>query len=309
MFPKRRQAFTLIELLVVIAIIAVLLGMLLAAVQKAREAANRVKCQNSLHQIAIGLHVYHDALDHFPPGSDDGPYGSDLLIRDRGGWHEHLLPYLEQDTVSNSLQQWISGGGGTAVYYNWNARFEPIPVLFCPSDPNSPKMHSVPWDDQGLHSNYVACAGSTPFNPPTGPPSDELDGIFYWKSQTRLSDIPDGTSNTLMVGEILVSPDVSGHDTRGRIYNPARQASNLFSTLHTPNDLNSPDHVHYCQSIKYAPCVSSWADLVLTARSHHNNGVNVAFADGSVRFISDNVNAATYQALGTRAGGEPLGDY
>jgi prepilin-type N-terminal cleavage/methylation domain-containing protein len=304
-----RKAFTLIELLVVIAIIGILIGLLLPAVQKVREAAARIKCQNNLKQIALGLHNYHDMAGLFPPGSADGPYGGDRLIRDRGGWHEYLLPYIEQAALYSSLQTWIASGSGTAVYYNWDERFIPLPLLFCPSDPASPKMHSVPWDDQGLHSNYVACAGSTYFCPPTGPTSDQLNGIFYWKSTTRITDITDGSSNTLMLSEVMVSPDRTGHDTRGRVYNPARQGSNLFSTLNTPNNRAASDRLRYCQSIPAAPCVATDSDLVLTARSYHTTGVNTGLADGSIRFLSNNINAGTYRDLGTRAGQEPPGDF
>jgi prepilin-type N-terminal cleavage/methylation domain-containing protein/prepilin-type processing-associated H-X9-DG protein len=316
---RGRQGFTLIELLVVIAIIGILIGLLLPAVQKVRDAANRVKCQNNLKQISLALHNYHATLECLPPGSADGPYGPDgVTIFDRGGWHERILPFIEQTALYEALQAFIAAnqpaggpqgvGGADTVYYKFTYRFDPVPTFFCPADPGSPKLHSVPWDDQGLHSNYVACAGDTSFNP-GGTGGNNLNGIFYWGSTTRFTDITDGTSNTLLLGEIIVSPDVTSHDTRGRVYNEARQGSVLFSTLNTPNNLATPDRLQWCQSIPMAPCTSTASELVLTLRSYHTGIVNVAFADGSVRSISNNVNAGVYDGLGTRNGGEVPGDY
>jgi prepilin-type processing-associated H-X9-DG protein len=187
-------------------------------------------------------------------------------------------------------------------------RFDVVSTYFCPSDPNSPKTHTVPSDPQGFHSNYAACAGSLPLNF-NGAAGDNLNGTFYWKSHHRLTDITDGTENTLMVAEIIVSPDVTGHDVRGRMYNPARQGSSLFTTHFTPNNLATPDTLEYCQSIHMAPCTATTTNINLTSRSYHTNGVNTLLCDGSVRFVSDSVNAATWTDLGTRGGNEVLGDF
>ena len=311
----RRGAFTLVELLVVIAIIGVLVGLLLPAVQKVRATALRIQCQNSLKQISLALLNYHFTNGRFMSGSGplDSPYGPDSGdVLDRQSWYEPLLPYIEQDALYQSMQNWLQHPTGPVLFKyanGWNGRFTPIPILCCPADPHSPKLNSVPYDPQGVHSNYVACAGSTYFNPPSGPPSTDLNGIFYSLSTTALRDISDGATNTLLVSEINVSPDVTSHDTRGRIYNPARQGGILFSTLNTPNNPSTPDRLNWCQPIPEAPCQSATTNLVTTARSHHAGGVNVAFADGSGRFISDNVDARTWAALGSRNGGEVPGDY
>jgi hypothetical protein len=182
-------------------------------------------------------------------------------------------------------------------------RFTVVNIYFCPSDPNSPRTTTIPGDPQGFHANYVGCAGSTSFNP-GGAGGDHLNGIFYWKSKVTLQLITDGTSNTIMLSEIIISQDVTGHDVRGRMYNPARQGSVLFSTLYTPNNLGTPDRLQYCQSIPAAPCTSTISEIVLTARSYHTGIVCAAFGDGSVRTISNSINAGVYLAMGTRAGGE-----
>jgi prepilin-type N-terminal cleavage/methylation domain-containing protein/prepilin-type processing-associated H-X9-DG protein len=310
-----RGAFTLIELLVVIAIIGVLIALLLPAVQKVRSAAQRIKCENSLKQISLAMLNYHFIFHKFMAGSGplDSPYGPDSGdVIDRRGWYEPLLPYIEQEPLCRSMEDWLLHPTGPVLFKydnGWSGRFNPIPLLCCPSDPHSPKLNSIAYDQQGIHSNYVACAGSTYFNPPSGPPSTALNGIFYSMSQTTLSDITDGASNTLLLSEINVSPDVTSHDTRGRIYNPARQGGILFSTLNTPNNSATPDRLNWCQSIPEAPCQYATENLITSARSYHIGGVNAAFADGGVRFISNNVNAATWKALGSRNGGEPVGDY
>lgn len=177
-------------------------------------------------------------------------------------------------------------------------------VYACPSDPNTRRVFTVASDPQGFHSNYVACAGSTSLNTAGSNGGEKLNGIFYWKSKTKLVNITDGTSNTLMVSEINISQDIAGHDVRGRMYNPARQGSILFSTLNTPNNRSTPDRLQYCQSIPMAPCTGTTTDINLTARSHHEGMVMAALADGTVRPIVDGINAAIYRAAGTRDGAE-----
>src|SRR4051794_1110600 len=138
----RRRGFTLIELLVVIAIIAVLIGLLLPAVQKVREASARTSCQNNLHQVAVALQNYYSACGCFPPGSQDGPYGGDVYVPDREGWHQLLLPYMEQDALGNYIRSWKTTMTvpTQAVFWSFPGRFTPIASMVCPSDPNSPKL-------------------------------------------------------------------------------------------------------------------------------------------------------------------------
>jgi prepilin-type N-terminal cleavage/methylation domain-containing protein len=302
----RRGAFTLIELLVVIAIIGVLIALLLPAVQKVRAAANRLKCQNSLKQIGLAIFGYHDASGVLPTGAWN-PFGSDSIeIRDRRMWIQQILPFVEQQAIYDRYLAWVDSGQG---YMWWDEpdRKVIMSLFLCPSDPNAPK--TIAFEDQGFHGNYVLCAGSTAFNDPMfSLDGTHLDGLFYAYSRTRLSEITDGTSHTLMGSELNVSPDINGHDVRGRYWNNAHQGGTLFSTLYRPNT-PTPDRLQYCQPIRRAPCTKTVADIVLSARSYHDGLVNSLLADGSVRSITDSVNATTYRDLGSRAGGEVPGDY
>ena len=110
---RSRTGFTLIELLVVIAIIAILIALLVPAVQKVREAAARTHCQSNLKQIALGLHNYHDAQKHLPPGSVDGPFGGDVWAHDRSNWLHFALPYVEQQAIWDQTQAWLASMPGT----------------------------------------------------------------------------------------------------------------------------------------------------------------------------------------------------
>jgi prepilin-type N-terminal cleavage/methylation domain-containing protein/prepilin-type processing-associated H-X9-DG protein len=306
-----RLAFTLIELLVVIAIIAILIGLLLPAVQKVREAANRMKCSNNLRQLSLACHQYHDAYGALPTGTVDQISG-DIAYNDRRNWLFFVLPYMEQTALYNNYYSWVAGGGVRPWWYEPN-RMLVIPTYYCPSDSNSPKTRTHedlgPGSDQGFHSNYVGCSGSTAFNP-GGSRGGDLNGIFYYQSSTRLPEITDGTSNTLLISEILVAPDDNpgGHDVRGRMWNPANQGSILFSTFHPPNT-SAPDALQYCQPIRSAPCTATTTNINLSARSVHAGGVNVGMADGSTRFVTNGIAPATWQSLGTRAAGDLAGDF
>jgi prepilin-type N-terminal cleavage/methylation domain-containing protein/prepilin-type processing-associated H-X9-DG protein len=307
-----RAGFTLIELLVVIAIIAILIGLLLPAVQKVREAAARMKCSNNLKQLGIALHAYHDATGSLPPAQPQGYYYGgwygDPLVRDldRSCWIGFILPQIEQTAMSAQLQSYLIAP--TAAYTCFTS-FAPIHIntLLCPSDPNSPKLGTVPGNSKGTHSNYVVCHGSSYATPSASPNGANLDGIFYGRSKTKLTDITDGTSNTVMVSELLVSPDVgSGHDVRGRVWNSIH-AGTSFSTIYPPNSTVGDNVMGYCQPIPGAPCGSqSVGNNYALARSRHTNGVNAAMADGSVRFVSNSITPSTWQWTGTRAGGEVI---
>jgi prepilin-type N-terminal cleavage/methylation domain-containing protein/prepilin-type processing-associated H-X9-DG protein len=310
----RCRGFTLIELLVVIAIIAILIGLLLPAVQKVREAAARAKCQNSLKQVALAAHNYHDANNSFPAGTNGaiGADGAAYSGEDRRVWALYLMPYLEQPTIGQAV---LSVGNTNALYgVSPTSQYAsiPVPLLSCPSDPASPKTQTYA-GNQGFHSNYVACAGSTAFNGSSSTAAFQtLNGVFSPNPamKVNLIGITDGTSNTLLLSEIVLSPDTAGHDTRGRIWNDARSGGVLFSTSATPNSSTVKDRVNHCQSIPTAPCdTAGGTNLVIVARSRHTGGVNTAMADGSVRFANDGVDLTVWLGAGTRGGGEIPGDF
>ena len=299
---RTRNGFTLIELLVVIAIIAILIGLLLPAVQKVRAAAARLSCSNKMKQVALALHNYHDANQRFPAGVNN-MIGSDGGTEERRHWLLFIMAYIEQPTIQQAVDvnptNNLYGAGPTAAY-----RETILPTLLCPSDPAGPKTVTAPGTGQGFHSNFVACAGNSTFNTSATPAYTVLNGMFYPLSKSRLTDATDGTSNTAMVAEIMVSPDVSGHDVRGRIWNNARTGSVLFSTLDQPNSKATVDRLSYCQNTTAAPCVTGSDNMLLLARSGHSGGVNVAAADGSVKFVRDAVDLTAWQRFGSSTGGE-----
>src|SRR5260370_36086054 len=195
--PKHRRAFTLIELLVVIAIIGTLVALLLPAVQKVRESANRMSCQNNLKQIGLALHNYHEARRCFPPGYfASAPYSDGATDTTPGwGWGAFLLPYLEQDNLFRrlNLNQPVPNSSGIQTM---------IPLYLCPSDLAPPGAFPVP-DGFGnplcsaAPSSYAACTGGDESDT-TGPAGR---GVFYRNSQTRIAEITDGTSSTIPIGE------------------------------------------------------------------------------------------------------------
>ena len=305
------RAFTLIELLVVIAIIAILIGLLLPAVQKVREAAARMKCSNNLKQLGLALHNYHDTTGVLPPGQPQGYYYGnwygDPTVRDfdRSCWIGFILPQVEQEAMGRQYQAFLTAPSASHTCFASFATAH-LSTLLCPSDSNSPKLGTVPGNSQGTHTNYIVCHGST-YATPGGSNGSNLDGVFYARSRTKLTDITDGTSNTVMVSELLVSPDVGGgHDIRGRVWNSIHAGSS-FSTRAPPNSTVGDNPQGYCQAIPGAPCgTQSVANAFVLARSRHAGGVNAAMGDGSVRFATNAITPTAWLGMGTRAGGEVI---
>jgi prepilin-type N-terminal cleavage/methylation domain-containing protein/prepilin-type processing-associated H-X9-DG protein len=317
LFSRRRTGFTLIELLVVIAIIAVLMGLLLPAVQKVREAASRLKCQNNLKQIGLALHNYHDGYKQLPTGWDYATSWGTLA---------HLLPYIEQDNVFRMIDftKPISDPANSAVL--------PIPIstFRCPSDFDNP-MPSL-----GAATNYMGNNGNNPvFVIARGLNADDApDGVFYSQSQNiTITGITDGTSNTAFYSERvlgdgnvgLASPleDVfNGPNAAPGKPSSADEAYTWCQSVDITNPANQFPlfmgapwaHGQHCYQHVSPPNSRSCGWLpslraTMAATSRHGGGVNVVFGDGSTRFVSNTINLLTWRALGSRSGGEVIGDY
>ena len=314
-----RSAFTLIELLVVIAIIAVLIALLLPAVQKAREAANRAQCINNLKQIGIAVHAYHDAQQGFPYGSYSG-YCDNLLPVPpapshyaRVSWEFFILPYLEQSSLVANAMAWMAGNTGSNSWQYPQANTK-LRAYICPSDPNGGRVFTNPPNTaaSGMMSSYVGCNGNTVFwdgttaLPQTGGTSAK--GVILAGAHIRIADITDGTSSTLLASETF-GWAANGYDNRGDMWS-FYQGETLFSTKYTPNTA-SADAIYSCGASgmpSYMPCTAlgTSANAIISARSMHSGGVNALLCDGSVRFISNNVDPTLWSGMGTRGSGETI---
>jgi prepilin-type N-terminal cleavage/methylation domain-containing protein/prepilin-type processing-associated H-X9-DG protein len=323
---RKHRGFTLIELLVVIAIIAVLIGLLLPAIQKVREAANRISCASNLRQFGIAMHNYHDANGKFPPFQATA--GSCCY----GTWQMEILPYCE---LGNLWNLYTNYGGTSATgpdfshLGNAQVTSQRMKMFSCPSDTwnNSYKTVTVNGVTYGItNHNYVVCLGNADYNllgdgPPPGFPPDfvVLRGVFvsrnwskYNNVVTKITDITDGTSNTLLAAEVRQGqggPSPIG-DERGDTW---QAESALFTTYYTPNT-SSPDltsGLGTCNPVPGMPCISETTNWnVLAARSQHAGGVNVVLCDGSSRFVTNNININVWRALSSIQGGEVIpGDF
>lgn len=312
------RGFTLVELLVVIAIIAILIALLLPAVQSAREAARRSQCQNNLKQIGLAIHNYASAFKVMPPGRIR------MFPAPGSGGHRQetptsffLLPFFEQlglfDGFNFNIGTVAGGEGANAQILETR-----VPVLNCPSD--EPGMFSgKPWVVRPYPKhNYVPCFGGGSEGETDDQEEKFLRGVFgihHVMGATKFAQIFDGTSNTVMYGEQLQTSDEQ--DVRMLWWSPE---STYFMTGYggvgvTPNS-SVPDRIQICgthpgclcvnKPLDNEPCteIGGADDLAIFARSRHPGGVQSCLADGSVRFFSDNIHAAIWLGLGTRAGGE-----
>jgi prepilin-type N-terminal cleavage/methylation domain-containing protein/prepilin-type processing-associated H-X9-DG protein len=312
----RRRAFTLIELLVVIAIIAILIGLLLPAVQKVRDAAARTKCVNNCKQLGLALHNYLDAYEVFPQGVDyTYPYYY-------WSWLAQLMPFYEQQNAYAQAYGWATSG---TYYFNWWPWGDfwdspqtpanpvlglPMKILVCPADgreslllsgsaagifPSSNVAYTGYLAAGGLSSDYAHLANTTQL------------GVLYWQSKTTVFSINDGTSNTLFAGERPPSTNLqygwwfagAGYDGSGvgdvilgaqeYGYAASLGCANSYTSFQPGNVINPCDELHF------------W--------SNHTGGANFVFADGSCHFLNYATAAPVFGALCTAQGGETANNY
>jgi prepilin-type N-terminal cleavage/methylation domain-containing protein/prepilin-type processing-associated H-X9-DG protein len=342
-----RSGFTLIELLVVIAIIAILIGLLLPAVQKVREAASRMQCTNNLKQLGLAVHGHHDAFQKFPfgKGPDYRATVPGAPVYARWSVHSQILPFIEQDNLYKSINfafpPETPGMQGVINFMpayqtpgrvNADACRTKVNLFLCPSDP---APSNTDWPGQ---NNYYANQGSnflcdlSEALPSTIAPAEVSNGPFYYLSKNKFADIVDGTSNTVLFSEKLRgagSPNprtdmftIPNQSTLADTYNTciginpntatpltSKQGASwvMGEMCCTTYNHLSVPNTVTCAGIGFPGTMANMA-MQVTASSQHPGGVNCLMGDGSVRFVTNSITLLTWRAMGTMNGGEVIGD-
>ncbi len=302
----RRDAFTLVELLVVIAIIGILIALLLPAVQAAREAARRSQCANGFRQVGIAMHNYISALGTFPTGINMW-YAGNACYNPPGentryygwGWGTYILPYIEADATYDRFD---FNERRYADPISFKAGVDTINTYICPSSPQGTELVSccsnikngaVEQEDLGI-TNMAGVADSVNWSCDGAMPRLDADGILFQSSRVKVSQITDGTSTTLLVGECI-----------GR--GPGTHSGLFWATwdiLDTHNGINLP-----LRLMKDPAAWAAWSPWSVNYNgfaSHHPGGCHFAMADGSVQFINEVIDQNLLAYLTTRAGGETI---
>jgi prepilin-type N-terminal cleavage/methylation domain-containing protein/prepilin-type processing-associated H-X9-DG protein len=295
-----RRAFTLIELLVVIAIIAVLIGLLLPAVQKVREAAARIQCENNLKQIGLALQNYHDTAGSFPPGYVSG---YDAAGDDTGpgwGWAAFILPQMEQQPLHGTIQF----GQNIEAPANASARVRPVKAYLCPSDNLQPTWTATQYDVAGAPLGAVCDVASASYVGVFGvaEPGVDGEGVFFRNSAVHIGDITDGTSQTFLVGERSYrwgQVTWTGAVTNASLVPPPNSPAQ-------PGVWNASGFI-LGHTFEGSGGPGSAGTEPNGFASQHTQGANFLFADGHVQFVRETMDHQIYKALSTRAGGEALG--
>jgi prepilin-type N-terminal cleavage/methylation domain-containing protein/prepilin-type processing-associated H-X9-DG protein len=341
----QHRGFTLIELLVVIAIIAILIGLLLPAVQKVREASARASSQNNLKQLGLACHSF-ESSNMMLPGFAPAPSGGNSTSFGYSV-HARVLPFIEQENLGRTFDMnttpLFTGTfpGLTLNPVMVNTARTTVKTFLCPADGQEPLYTTITGGGTHAGTNYVVCMGSGQVGPTFGntyDPRHPTDGLFWYGSKVKLTDITDGTSNTLMWSQTLRGTNggtLSGTprsalspEQRRRLYanisrgvNPMgglspqlTEADGLAATSWVSNrggswiwgNASVNGFVAYLTPNSDTPDIAAHGQGWFSARSSFSGGVNVGLADGSVRFVRDSVPAANWRAAGTRAGGETL---
>ena len=307
---QKSSGFTLVELLVVIAIIGVLVGLLLPAVQAARESSRRMGCQNHMRQWVLAMQNMHGATKTLPEGNRDNP---------RRVWVVYTWPYVESASHSERFDQkhdfWVPPN--TYLKSDAGIYAKPVAIYYCPSDrPGALWKGDDAWRSRG---NYVINWGNMAVPRQASDPLQDPDlgvapfGYADYASRSKprtyqFKDFTDGTSNTLLMSEVIQANDDADYDIRGDMLNDDRPCT-MFMTINTPNtsvaDVSPfvpprPDP----SDPPYTSVGSAYAHKA--ARSTHPGGVNAGYGDGSVRFVEDGISSNTWRAMGTINGEETI---